>query len=275
MLQEQIIYQRNSKGSLIAFNVQTIEHLHVLSKVSEELNKPVIAQFSSKYIRYWENVLGMKVLIDRFQRDKLYFHLDHCLDLKLIRFCIDLGFAGVMFDGSSLNLEENLTTSRQLKEYINTKGKRAVLEVELGSITGVEDDFEGAAGADYYSMEDLERFAGHRTFDLMALAIGNAHGQYASTGDVKPLLLKSATTQFPELNLVLHGGTGLPVPLVLECIQYGVVKINVSTDLKIVTQTAMREFASSCEEFNQSGWSEFFNERLQSFYKTYIKQYTK
>ncbi|MEX2362967.1 MAG: class II fructose-bisphosphate aldolase [Balneolaceae bacterium] len=267
--------QREKNGSLIAFNVQNITHLEILKNCTSNLELPVIAQLSSRYIPYWEQRIGLKNLINSYQNELLFFHLDHCNKVETIKQCIDSGFSGVMYDGSSYQIDVNIKETNQVFEYIKSNNKDVVLEAELGSIVGIEDGFKGALVADYYSPKDLDVFLKNANFDVLALAIGNAHGVYETTSDVKPELLLQATRKNPTLNLVLHGGTGLPDSMIKKCIKYGVVKINVSTELKIKTQLALKKYVNKSDSFNESDWFEEANTALTPFFENYIKKYTK
>ncbi len=265
--------QKKKGGSLVAFNVQNIEHLDILSQVIKILNKPAIAQFSARYINFWESKIGINNLINKYQNNGLFFFLDHCNDTELINFCISTGFAGVMYDGSHNEIHENINESNKLFKSIKKSGRNTILEVEIGTIKGVEDGFYGSDIADYFSMSDLNKFAELGRFDLMALAIGNAHGQYKTVTEIRPKLLKEAISAYPDLKLVLHGGTGMPVSMVQECIKYGVVKINVSTELKLETQNALKAYSQK-SHFNHN---EFYNEISDSiipFFTKLINQYT-
>lgn len=275
MLKSQIKKQRQEKGSLVAYNVQNIAHLHILSKCAHELNKPVIAQFSARYIPYWNDRVGLSVLVDRYQKNGVYFYLDHCQDIERIKFCIDSGFAGVMFDGSSFQLDQNIQMTNVISGYINSQDLDTVLEVELGAIVGAEDGIEGGKEADYYLENDLHEMVNEGHFDLLALAIGNAHGMYETTSDVKPELLKKSTDQYPDLNLVLHGGSGLPEEMMMKCITYGVVKINVSTELKKATQRAIKDYGQQFNDFNENEWFDFAERHIQPLFEQHILKYTR
>lgn len=266
--------QRLKGGSLIAFNVQNISHLQILRNCAKELNKPVIAQFSARYIPYWEKRIGISHLVQRFQKDGIFFHLDHCKNLEQIKFCVDAGFSGVMFDGSSMPIEENVKIANEIWHFIRSNNKDTLLEVELGAIVGMEDGFAGATRADYYKEADLDYMVNNGQFDILALAIGNAHGIYESTADVKPKLLKKATNKYPNLHLVLHGGTGLSDEIIRKCIRYGVIKINVSTELKIETQKALQDFGQKFDAFNENNWESHLEKYLRPLLKKHIQTYT-
>lgn len=263
--------QYSSQKATIAFNVQNIYQLRALYIVANTEKVPVIAQFSAKFIHYFEEVIGFTTLVNKYQNEYVTFHLDHCLDKSIIKFCIDKGFASVMFDGSSLPIAENIKQTNEIYDYANDKG--CLLEAELGAISGVEDGF-GEEHGFYFDPNELESFGRDAKFDLLALAIGNAHGVYQSTEDIKPKMLLDAKNAIGEQLFVLHGGTGMPQSMVKEAISYGVVKINVSTALKLETLSIYQEFTQQNNSFDELKFWKLFNERISSFYLDFISNYT-
>ncbi|MEP1305330.1 MAG: class II fructose-bisphosphate aldolase [Balneola sp.] len=274
MLKKTIRDLREKRKSMIAFNVQNLAQLKILFDTATSSGHPVIAQFSSRYINYLDEMIGLDRLVEKYQNNGVFFHLDHCLDLKIIKKSIETGFSGVMFDGSSYSIDENISITNHIFETIKKEQSDTILEVELGSIMGIEDGIEGSENADYFAMDDLAKMVELGNFDLMALAIGNAHGEYESTSQVKPELLNDATQKFPDLDLVLHGGTGLPELLIKECIDFGVVKINVSTDLKKITQDIYRSYTANEKYYNENKCYDYLSKHLGPFYNKYIEAYT-
>jgi fructose-bisphosphate aldolase class II len=261
------------KKAMIAFNVQSLFQLNALYQISQSRNVPVIAQFSAKYIPYFDKLYGFDFLVKKFQGDRFFFHLDHCMDEKLIKFCIDKGFASVMFDGSSLPVRENADKTNQIYQYASSKG--SLLEAELGAITGVEDGFgsDDPAGG-YYSVEELLFFNKNARYDMLALAIGNAHGVYASTEEIKIGKLAEARNLIGPQFFVLHGGTGMPDEMVQEAVDYGVIKINVSTALKIEHFNILREFVDQNKTYDEIKFFSVFNEKITPFFESFILKYT-
>ncbi|GAB3911456.1 class II fructose-bisphosphate aldolase [Mucilaginibacter boryungensis] len=259
------------KKALIAFNVQNIYQLNALYFAAKKNDTPVIAQFSAKYIPYFHESFDLFRLIQKYQCDFCYFHLDHCLNPKLIEQCIDAGFASVMFDGSSLPLHENINITNKMYQY--AAKHNSMLEAELGAITGIEDGV-GIETGNYYSIQELDTFSKSAQFDLLALGIGNAHGVYSSTEGIKIEKLLEAQKVLGLTPLVLHGGTGMPDEMVRQAIEYGVVKINVSTALKIEYNKLLSEYSNKSKTYDEFKFSQFITERLVPFYETYILKFS-
>ncbi|MCX6463606.1 MAG: class II fructose-bisphosphate aldolase [Pseudonocardiales bacterium] len=186
-------------------------------------------------------------------------HTDHCPKDKLDGFVrpliaisqerVDRGenplFQSHMWDGSAVELEENLAIAAELLELAGKA--RIILEVEIGVVGGEEDGVAHDINEKLYTAPgDYERTVevlggGEKGRYLLAATFGNVHGVY-KPGNVKlrPEILKqgqevaTAKLGLPEgskpFDLVFHGGSGSLIEEIHEALDYGVVKMNVDTD---------------------------------------------
>jgi ketose-bisphosphate aldolase len=260
------------KRSLVAFNVQNVYHLDALTEVTDDLELPAIAQCSARFVKQFENRHGMARIVDKYQNERIHFHLDHCQDIDLIKFCVDSGFNGVMFDGSALPLTENMTITKEVMRIASESG--CVVEGELGEIGGVEDG-EGTEEMSYANLEEVKQFVDETGVQLLALGIGNAHGVYKTLKNIDTTILAKAKDVIGRKQLfVLHGGTGLPHETVLDAINSGVVKINYSTQLKMATNDAISSFLESGILFNEVAFEKAIHEQVKPLFKTLIQRFT-
>lgn len=164
--------------------------------------------------------------------------LDHGRDLEQVKRAIGYGFTGVMIDGSSLPIEENIAATKEAVGLARDAG--VFVEGELGIIgTGSEYDDPGRE-AGLTVPEDAKRFAEETGVDLLAVAIGTAHGQYKGEPrlDLQRLEEIAALVATP---LALHGGTGLSETQFRDAIARGAAKVNVATDLYVTAGAQMAE----------------------------------
>jgi len=269
-LREVIQDLSKSKKALLAFNIQNIYQLEALYETSQKLRQPVIAQFSSKYIHYFHKYFDFKRLVFKYQKNNVFFHLDHSDDLEIIKSCIDYGFASVMYDGSHEPVEVNIENSNKIYNYASNK---SLLEVEIGSIGGMEDGF-GTEKLNYFDDSDLIKFAENAKFDLLALGIGNVHGEYNNIAGVKIDLLQYSNKLIGKFPLVLHGSTGLPDDMIFKAIEYGVVKINMSTSLKIETVKLLSIFCSTERYYDELKLSKSIKNALAEYFTPLILKFT-
>lgn len=260
------------RRSLIAFNVQNVYHLNALIEVTDKLGLPCIAQCSARFVSQFEKQHGMARIVDRYQNERIHFHLDHCQDLQLIKFCVDSGFRGVMFDGSAMPLQENILQTKQVMKF--AAESNCVVEAELGEIGGVEDGV-GTEEMCYANLDEVRMFVDETGVQLLALGIGNAHGFYKSLKQIDTSILIKAKEIIGRKQLfVLHGGSGLPEETVQETIEAGVVKINYSTQLKQATNDGIASYLASKKLFNEIAFEKAIHDHVKPMFESLIQRFT-
>ncbi|KAK8455261.1 hypothetical protein SEVIR_4G115300v4 [Setaria viridis] len=161
-------------------------------------------------------------------------HYDHGTSKSDLLQALEMGFDSVMVDGSHLTLGENILYTKSISSLAHAKG--LLVEAELGRLSGSEDgltveEYE----ARFTDVAKAEEFIDETSIDALAVCIGNVHGKYPSSGpNLRLDLLKDlrALTLKKGVSLVLHGASGLPHELVQECINLGVRKFNVNTEVR-------------------------------------------
>ncbi|MGL4383496.1 MAG: class II fructose-bisphosphate aldolase [Bacilli bacterium] len=214
--------------AVAAFNVSSIEVIKGVIKASETLNQPIIIQIAQGRLKHFPlSYIGpMMVEAAKQAQVDIAVSFDHGFDLELIKEALRYGFSGIMYDGSSLSIEENIKHAKSIKTIL--KDYEASLECEVGSIGGSEGMGEHQSMIASYS--DVKQMIEANVCDLLAIAIGNAHGHYQGVPQLDIAFLKKVHHTF-DLPLVLHGGTGLSNQDFKECIRNGVSKINIATAL--------------------------------------------
>ena len=152
-------------------------------------------------------------------------HFDHGKTEEKIKQALDLGFTSVMFDGSHLPLDENIATTKRI---IDIAGKyNASVEAEIGCVGGSEDGSEDIA-INCTKPQDAVRFEAETSVDALAIAIGNAHGNYKDVPKLRFDILQKVN-EMTNTPLVLHGGTGISPDDFVKCSKNGIKKINIAT----------------------------------------------
>lgn len=228
----ELFKENEGKGAIGAFNLHCFEMLPAMIEAAEENNVPIIIQTSlgtAEYIGFETLIAAVKSLAERSSID-VCLHMDHCKDIDAIKRAIDCGYSSVMYDGSSLPLEENIKNTREVVEY--AKAKNVSVEGEVGSIGGAEEgvvvDQNDAA---YTKVEDALKFVEATGIDALAVAIGTTHGQYKSKAKLNFELMNELRNSLNNVGLVLHGGTGVSDEDIKRCARDGMKKINVGTEL--------------------------------------------
>ncbi len=224
-----------------AINIVNDLTLEAVLAAAEETHAPLIVQTSVKTVKS----VGVDVLMAMWQsmtRDisvPVALHLDHCPERKVISACLAAGWDSVLFDGSTMPVEEN---QRQCVEIVEEARKTgAAVEGEIEGIRGVEDGIGSDDASVIQSMDVAVEFIRTTGVDVFAPAIGNAHGKYAAPPvlDAQRVSDLVAATGVP---MALHGGTGLSAAQFSDLIGRGCAKVNVSTALKIAYMEANRRY---------------------------------
>ena len=134
--------------------------------------------------------------------------MDHGDSYELCKSCIDGGFTSVMIDASSKPFAENIEITKQVVAYAHDHG--VVVEAELGTLAGVEDEVKvSAEDSSYTHPDEVEEFVTKTGCDSLAIAIGTSHGAYKFKPGTKPQLrfdiLEEVSKRLPGFPIVLHG----------------------------------------------------------------------
>ena len=262
-----------------AFNVNNMEIVQGITEACREEKSPVILQVS-KGARAYANHTYLVKLVEAAAIEcpeiPIALHLDHGPDFETCKSCIDGGFTSVMIDCSSLPFDENVRITKQVVEYAHDHG--VVVEAELGTLAGVEDDVKvSAEDSSYTHPEEVEEFVSRTGCDSLAIAIGTSHGAYKFTPAqctrnekgilVPPPLrfdvLEEVVKRLPGFPIVLHGSSsvpqeyvrminenggkmpdaiGIPEEQLREAAKLAVCKINIDSDLRLAMTGTIRKY---------------------------------
>ncbi|MBO4408027.1 MAG: class II fructose-1,6-bisphosphate aldolase [Clostridiales bacterium] len=271
-----------------AFNVNNMEIVQGITEAAAELKSPVILQASAGARKYANNdylVHLVKAAVELHPEVPMVLHLDHGADFETCKSCIDSGFTSVMIDYSSHSFEENIAESKKVADYAHEHG--VVVEAELGTLAGIEDDVVVEAGNESYTRpEEVEEFVSRTGVDSLAIAIGTSHGAYKFTPAqctrnedgvlVPPPLrfdvLEECMKRIPGFPIVLHGSSsvpqeyvsiinefggkmpdaiGIPEEQLRKAAQLAVCKINIDSDLRLgMTAGIRKHFVDHPEHFD-------------------------
>ena len=268
----------NGGYAIGAFNVNNMEIIQGITEAAKECNAPVILQVS-KGARAYANRTYLIKLVEAAVIETglpICLHLDHGDSFEICKSCIDDGFTSVMIDASSKPFEENIEITKKVVEYAHAHG--VVVEAELGTLAGVEDDVKVAAeDSSYTRPEDVEEFVRRTGCDSLAIAIGTSHGAYKFKPEqctrneegilVPPPLrfdiLEEVSRRLPGFPIVLHGSSsvpqeyvkminenggnlpdavGVPEEQLRKAASMAVCKINIDSDLRLAMTGTIRKY---------------------------------
>ncbi|MBF2672321.1 ketose-bisphosphate aldolase [Listeria seeligeri] len=224
-----------------AFNICSFDMLKAVMEQVEESNAPVIIEIHPDEIAYLgDNFVATVREYALRSKVPVVIHMDHGGTIQDVMRAIRNGYTSVMIDASRASYEDNIALTKEVVLLAHKVG--VSVEAELGTI-GNNGSAEGGADTIVYTDPDqAEDFVKRTGIDTLAVAIGTAHGLYPK--DKKPELnmplLKELNKRL-DIPFVLHGGSGNPDKEVSESVQYGVRKVNLSSDLKSVFFEEIRQ----------------------------------
>ena len=225
-----------------AFNIHNLETMQVIVETVAEYQSPVILAGTPGTYSYagTENIIQIANELSKKHHVPLAVHLDHHEEFSDIANKINAGVRSVMIDGSHLPFDENITLVKQVVEYAHRYD--VSVEAELGRLGGVEDDLiVDSKDALYTNPAQAIEFVKKTNIDSLAIAIGTAHGLYKSEPKLDFERLSEIRSVI-DIPLVLHGASGVPDKDVRECIQRGICKVNIATELKIAFSDALKQY---------------------------------
>ena len=261
-----------------AFNVNNMEIVQGITEAAKEVKAPLILQVSKGARAYANHTYLVKLVeaaVIECPEIPIALHLDHGPDFETCKSCIDGGFTSVMIDASSKSFAENIEITKKVVEYAHDHG--VVVEAELGTLAGIEDEVAVAEGhASYTRPEEVEEFVTKSGCDSLAIAIGTSHGAFKFKPGTKPQLrfdvLEEVSKRLPGFPIVLHGSSsvpqefveminknggnmpgaiGVPEDQLRHAASLSVCKINIDSDLRLaMTGTIRQYFADHPADFD-------------------------
>lgn len=270
------IFYNNCYGkyAIAAVNVFTLEQVFGLFKAGQKANAPFIVQMTPVARNYThpKMLLGMiKTASNIYPKATFAIHLDHGNEEHAFDAIASNNFNSVMIDASHDKFEKNVSRTRSV--VIEAHKNHVLVEAELGVLSGVEDDISiDEKSAKYTQPSEVEQFVKETNCDSLAVAVGTSHGAYKFSGDqgIQFQILQKIQERIPNFPIVLHGGSavneaeikrinqnggrlntsalGVSPNDITEAIKYGVCKINIATDIRLIWARVHREFFTETPE---------------------------
>lgn len=242
---------KKEKFAIGAFNVGNLETFKAIVQAASNKKSPVIIETSPGETDW----LGKDNIVDLARNFALDFkipilvNLDHAGSLADCVLAIEAGFDLIHFDGSKLPYEENIKITKKVVELAHQKG--ILVEGEMDHIAGSSEIHQGSAESEIKNIpmtdpQKAARFVKETGIDILAAFFGNVHGVFAEGGENLHLdVLQKLAEQLPNTFFSLHGGSGISEIQVKEAIKYGIVKVNINTEMR---QVFRKELMASLAE---------------------------
>lgn len=285
------------KYAIAAVNVFTMEQVHGLFSAAQETATPIIVQITPAARNYAHPKMLMAMITAAasiYPQTMFAIHLDHGVE-EHIDDAIDDAYTSVMIDASHDDFVNNIKRTKAVVEKAHARN--IVVEAELGVLSGVEDDLEvELTHALYTDPGQAKEFVQRTGCDSLAIAVGTSHGAYKFSGGkgLQFQVLRQIQEKLPDYPLVLHGSSkvnpvdihsinqyggklqenanGVPDDELKKAISYGICKVNIATDLRLLwTKIHRRFFYEQPEAFDpvvpgkeyMKAYKEFMIERFE------------
>ena len=217
-----------------SFNTPNLESLLAVIGAAEELDVPVIIQFAQCHESWIPlSVIG-SIMVEHAKKASVpvCVHLDHGETLEYLKQALELGFTGIMYDGSVLSYEENLENTK--KAVAMAANYNCGVEAELGSMGKRESGTGNDTGEDdetkiYTDPVLAKQFVKDTKIDALACSFGTTHGIYLTKPKLDFNVVKNVRTQTSNIPVVMHGGSGVSKEDFYTGIKAGVRKVNYFT----------------------------------------------
>jgi len=250
-----------------AFNTDNLETTLAIIDAAESTRSPVMLAITAGALSYSKNRIADIALAEaRDASVPVAVHLDHGDSFEVCMWCIRHGFTSVMIDKSHENEATNIRETRRVVEAARAVG--VSVEAEIGKLGGIDAAGEAGDGnAQLTTADEAARFVEGAGCDTLAIAVGTAHGPNKGIGrphiaierigEIRarvdaPLVMHGASSvpadvvkRFNAAGGQLEGAVGIHDDDIREAIARGMSKVNVGTDLRIASSTAIREFVRS------------------------------
>jgi len=245
-----------------------MEQIHALFSAGQKANAPFIVQTTpvARNYAHPEMLLAMISAASKIYPDTVFaIHLDHGNQKHALESIESGGYNSVMIDASHESFDINVSITRSIVKKAHKKD--IMVEAELGVLSGIEDDKKiDESQKKYTQPSQVEEFVKQTGCDSLAVAVGTSHGAYKFTGKqgLQFDILKEIQERLPGFPLVLHGGSavnleeiqrinaaggqlgtdakGVSAEELVKAIEYGVCKINIATDARLIWTRVHREF---------------------------------
>lgn len=238
-LHELLQSAKSSNYAVGAFNVYNLEGIKAVVEAAEALHSPAILQLHPSAFRvHGSSLLAACLESVRCSKVPMLVHLDHATTAADIEWALDHEITSIMADGSQGSTVENVDFTCRMASLARQYG--ATVEAELGRLSGSED---GLSVPEYEARltdpQTAVDFVEQTGVDALAVCIGNVHGHYHGEPKLDFARLESIQRLVP-VPLVLHGASGLSDDLVHRCIDCGITKFNVNTEVREAYLVALR-----------------------------------
>lgn len=237
-LREAVEAAREKRIAIGHFNISDSNQLKAIAETAREMSLPVIIGVSEGE-RAWVGLAQVAALVKSYRDagQDIYLNADHTKTTEGIQAAIAAGFDAVLFDGSSLPMEENVAKTREAVGLARASGRDVVVEGELGYIgasSKLLTEIPEGAGLQKTDPATAAEFVRKTGINMLAPSVGNIHGMLTNAPEPRldTELVANISTSC-GVPLVLHGASGNTAEDIAACIKGGVAIVHINTEIRV------------------------------------------
>lgn len=261
---------KEENRAIPAFNFNNLECLKAIVESAEEEKYVVIAQVTESAAKYIGFDFVNAISLVAQKSEYVLLHWDHGFDYLIAQKMVESKcFNSVMHDSSLLSWNKNVEHTQKIMKL--GIANDVWIEAEIGKIGGKEDDNE-SEGSSNTTIDEAKSFVELCSPDMLAIAVGTAHGYYSGKININVDLIKKISLAIPNTFLVLHGGSGIPDEIIKKCINNGIIKLNVGTEVAHAFYNGLTEWINgNPNNFDSRKFNRYAIDKTKELIKRKIK----
>ena len=231
---------KKSKKAIGAFNVSSVEALQAVFMAAKSAKSEVIIEASKGESKHFSPELLASIclkLSDIYEVDYA-LHLDRGQNIHWIKRCLDAGFNSVTAESTNPDKKMSIEKTIEIRELTNKYGAQLEGAIEVVPLRYYKNKMQKRL--DITDPSQAKKFVNRTGVDSLVISIGTQSGRYKSVDNIRYDVLKKANELLPDTPFVLHGGSFLPKEVCRKCINNGIAKINVNSELRLAYTSALK-----------------------------------
>ncbi len=279
-LQQYIQEAKDKKIAVGHFNISNLEGFWAVVMGAKNLNVPIIIGVSEGE----RDFVGVKEILSvvKTYREQtgqpVFINADHTYSFERVKEVVDAGYDSVIFDGTELPLEENISITKKCVDYAKSVNPNILVEAEIGFIgksSKLLDSVPDGVGR-LTSVEEAVDFVNQTGVDMLAPAVGNIHGMVKGGEPALNIERISEISKAINLPLVLHGASGNSIEDVTNAINSGVAIVHINTELRVAyKQGLVKSLSEMPDEISPYKYLKGARSEMQKVVEDKIKLFTK
>ncbi|UUV17604.1 class II fructose-bisphosphate aldolase family protein [Fusobacteria bacterium ZRK30] len=263
---KEIINELGENQAVPAFNVYGYEDAKVVLDAASSLRAPAVLMTNRDAVMHMgsRNLCNLLKSISEDYSIPICIHLDHAKSMGEIEEAIKSGYTSVMYDGSSLPLEKNISNTLDVIDF--AKNYNVSVEAEIGSV-GYSDPNMGSKGK-YTELLEAKEFYDKTKVDFLAVAVGTLHRMTGQEAIINYELLTDIEKEL-DVPLVIHGSTGVKDHDLTKLSHTGVKKVNIGTAVRMTFGNSLKSQFET-DEFDRI---KLFKKPMKDIERVILKKY--